>query len=664
MARRRVKSGAGKPKASPKEVSRRDARIIAPVTHEDLGLDEEETWHKDQDRILLENDRVEEDSEGEEEVFALKGMPVDDEDEDEDDYEDIDEEDEEEELPVPPSKKAAKSKSTPKSAAAVPAESESESESEEEGWGTKRSAYYTAPGDEVDSEDEEARALETAEAKRLQRKAREALEEDDFGLGDVEDEVDEVDVIMEETPAAMEKQELPQDKEGLIRHLEMRSPETLALAREWGDIAYRICEIKKLIEGQPGDTEPELLGIMQAHYQVLLTYGTTLAFYLHLRATPSHARSAAPLSAHPVLERLLQLKQFLHVMESYNFAADDPLRTGEMGSDEEEEEGMESLWAVQKRLGLEDGELEALIREAQGQGDEDGDDLELGPPPKVNGKPKVKAAAQTNGKEKKPMKGKKKKGVTFDLVQPEFVPSARKRSAAAMDADADAEDLAYGEPTTLSAADAADKTARKRSLRFHTSRIESGAARRDAARRSREGGDEDIPYKARRKEQEAQAKARSEARLKTQKQEGADLDEEEWGESDKKRAREVMSGGGEEEDYEGLYEAVERDRKRRKVDKKEVYEAERAAERYVPTEDDGDGPRSLTRAILTNRGLTPKRSKLARNPRVKKRVKFEQAKKKLASQKAVYKGGQAALGGDYTGEKSGISKRLVKSVKL
>lgn len=74
------------------------------------------------------------------------------------------------------------------------------------------------------------------------------------------------------------------------------------------------------------------------------------------------------------------------------------------------------------------------------------------------------------------------------------------------------------------------------------------------------------------------------------------------------------------------------------------------------------GPRSLTRAILANKGLTPHRPKSVRNPRVKKRQKFEKAKKKVASQKAVYKGGIADTG-RYDGEKSGISK-VVKSIRL
>jgi U3 small nucleolar RNA-associated protein 3 len=44
-------------------------------------------------------------------------------------------------------------------------------------------------------------------------------------------------------------------------------------------------------------------------------------------------------------------------------------------------------------------------------------------------------------------------------------------------------------------------------------------------------------------------------------------------------------------------------------------------------------------------------------------MRFEKAKKTVASQKAVYKGGLSQNGGRYEGEKSGISK-AVKSVRL
>ena len=79
-------------------------------------------------------------------------------------------------------------------------------------------------------------------------------------------------------------------------------------------------------------------------------------------------------------------------------------------------------------------------------------------------------------------------------------------------------------------------------------------------------------------------------------------------------------------------------------------------------EDVADGQRSITRAILKNKGLTPKRGKSVRNPRVKKRQKFEKAKKRVSSQKAVHKGG-IGDSGYYGGEMSGISK-VIKSVQL
>ena len=47
---------------------------------------------------------------------------------------------------------------------------------------------------------------------------------------------------------------------------------------------------------------------------------------------------------------------------------------------------------------------------------------------------------------------------------------------------------------------------------------------------------------------------------------------------------------------------------------------------------------------------------------MKKRQKFDKAKKKISSQKAVYKGG-IGDSGRYDGEKSGISK-VVKSIRL
>ena len=247
----------------------------------------------------------------------------------------------------------------------------------------------------------------------------------------------------------------------------------------------------------------------------------------------------------------------------------------------------------------------------------------------------------------------------FDLEEPEFVPTKKKSSS-----KPSADDDVYGEADFLQTADAADKSARKKTLQFHTSRIESASARRQSARNQAMGGDDDIPYRERQKQ--IALRAEQEAKRRLAQQGGEDLDDADPEPPSKKRSRDGNSdsgsgseGGDSADEY---YELVKKKSKDKKQKKKEEHDAARAEERVVE-EDDASGPRSLTRAILKNKGLTPHRSKAVRNPRVKKRQKYDQAKKKLSSQKAIYKGGVSETKGAYGGEKSGISK-VIKSVRL
>ena len=74
-----------------------------------------------------------------------------------------------------------------------PFDDEDDESEEEEGWGTKKSAYYASNAEQLESDDEEANELEEQEAKRLQSKARDAMADDDFGLGDVVEGAPEAD---------------------------------------------------------------------------------------------------------------------------------------------------------------------------------------------------------------------------------------------------------------------------------------------------------------------------------------------------------------------------------------------------------------------------------------------------------------------------------------
>jgi len=240
----------------------------------------------------------------------------------------------------------------------------------------------------------------------------------------------------------------------------------------------------------------------------------------------------------------------------------------------DEEEDMEKLW---HQAGLEDGELDDLLADA------DGSDSEEEKPKKKKSEKSGKKDKEAK-KEKKDKKDKKKKSKKVEIpeldledlddVEPStnghaFAPLEEPAFASAKKSEksertSNSDDI-LGDPTSLNDADATDKERRKRSLQFHTSKIASTSARRAAARNQRLGGDEDIPYKDRQAARDAALRKNSQASV------GEDLDGSEWTEKDKKRAREVREeeAGSDGDDGDDYYDLV----KRRKTEKKEAKEA-------------------------------------------------------------------------------------------
>ncbi|KAG9315918.1 hypothetical protein JVU11DRAFT_3569 [Chiua virens] len=684
MPRRRP-SHKAKSHSKPRPVDRKDSSLKRWNTLDDIELDEEDQFHASRDKILL-NDVNEEDEDGdEEEVFALRGLSDDSDGEAESPYDVADDVQESDGMhvdadtdsdlePIPskskPSKPARDTKSSSK-------KDKDASESEEETWGRSKGAYYSSNAAQLDSDDEEANELEEQEALRLQAKAREGMCDDDFGLGDVvEGDVEPPEAMAEEvlpTPVLIKP---PQDRQTVIRTLEKESPETLALARDWDDTAHNLVEVKARVDALE-KTESDGLehGLQHLYYQALLTYSTTLAFYIHLRVTEKYAARPELLRRHPILNRLLALKQGIHTLESLGVG--DPLSDADDDDGEEEDEddlmdGLEDggdLWSLIKQNGLESDELADLLEDAAA--------LTASPPARTR-KPNLASTTPTEIEHPKKKRktsaahGSDRRGPVFDLVEPEYVraPPTKKHKHKVTVGSVDtvpAADL-YGEVTALGYHDLSDKQARKKSLRFHVSRIESASSRRTNARANAIGGDDDIPYKERKREREARLeKERGKKKEKGQLGDGGDdLDDldPEVGTVDKKhkrkRALEDEDADKDAGDANGYYDLVRQASATKKERKKAEYEAAHA--RPEVESESTSGPRSVTRAILSNKGLTPRRSKAVRNPRVKKRQKYDQAKKKVASQKAVYKGGIGDIS-KYSGEQSGISK-VVKGVRL
>ncbi|AFR98605.1 U3 small nucleolar RNA-associated protein 3 [Cryptococcus neoformans C23] len=600
------------------------------------------------------------------------------------------------------------------------------SESEDENWGRQ---YYARPSNRrekekesayVDEKKEEEREMEEREVKRLQKKQREALGGEDFGFDDLDEVVNvgPVKGVESEETLAVPTPPISADPATLLRHLQAHEPLKLALTRDFPLVVQKLQKtsrgIKRMESEDPEDGQLHK-GLGWLHYQTLLTYVTTLAFYIHINSLPPSSRPDIP-----IIPRLLELKQGLTSLEDLDFDAAsvsatpltlyNPLLDWAEGEDEELKEGkaelikrmqavngedweddVDDLW---QKEGLEENELEDLLKDAdKGEGD-----VEM-----------LVAKSQKKKKEKKSKKEKKVKKSENDdlegfdgldgfddlddlegLLEDEKPKNKSKKSKKIKDSESSSSTAAFaplaepefftskskskkplsdesdplGDPTALTDADASDKSARKRSLAFHTSKINATLARRAEGRANRMGGDEDMPYRDRRKARDDALKRNS------VRSEGEDLEEVRAEKEKKKRARDEIEDDGEgvadDDEADGYYELVKRRRKEEKKAKEAEHEAieeQLLAERAAYDDETADGPRTITRAIEKNRGLTPRRSKTGRNPRVKKRQAYDKAQKKVASQRSVYKGGQAAYGGEYKGEKTGISK-VIKSRKF
>jgi hypothetical protein len=351
---------------------------------------------------------------------------------------------------------------------------------------------------------------------------------------------------------------------------------------------------------------------------VLLSYVTTLAFYLHLASLPSDKRP--DFNTHPILVRLLQLKEAVNAMEEAEFSAgsvneDEKIqlfqRIKDIEDDDDDDDDEEMTEAQKEMLAkymaggmgdidwddaqdlweggsLEDGELDELQADASldmGSEDDDDDDEEedeemeddedeeMEDLDDLDDLEDLEESDEEPAEVKPSKKGKEKKSKNKPSVleEPEFVPASKSKKSGANKSIFEEEDM--GDLTALSASEQAERTAKKRSLRFHTSKIAATSARRSAAREARLQGDEDVPYKNRQAARDA-ALQRNSARGAA----GEDLDGEEWSEKDKKRAREAMDTEKDGEDY---YETVKRRRTDEKDAKQQAHDDAREEERRV-----------------------------------------------------------------------------------
>ena len=512
------------------------------------------------------------------------------------------------------------------------ASEDEEEEEEEEGWGTSKKDYYNA--DEIQTE---ADALEEeAEAKRLQQKKLAKMSEADFGFDEdewktAEKEDEDGDVVTE----VLKDIEITEDMspEERLRLLQQRYPEFEFLANEFVQLHPLLEDLNDEIAATGSKNTVAVL-----KQRALGAYMGALTMYFAILSSPAQDGGKLPIDPmelrdHPVMESLLECRQMwskASKVEAHHLPFD--------GMDEDEIEEEEQT--------------------------PESEDEEIMPAKKMSKTARKAAEARAKAKEAKAAAIAAAEDELADIDT--LIPSRRARvmKAAAKAAKAEDSDSDFGEEESLSTRAAAEKAAKKKSLRFYTSQIAQKANRRADAGRDA-GGDADLPYRERLRDRQARLNAEAERRGKKLDEYGrgtalgGDSDEEE----ENGKAREVRE---EEDEY---YDMVAQTSKSKKAARAVAAEEAKAAaeaaklDRVEGEGDLGDGDkRAIGYVIQKNKGLAPKRKKEVRNPRVKKRMKYEEKKKKLSSMRAVYKGGEER--GGYSGEKTGIKPGLVKSIKL
>ncbi|TIC53560.1 hypothetical protein E3Q04_03178 [Wallemia mellicola] len=610
---------------------------ISPVHHQNDMLSLGDTAEPSDD-----------DSDNEQEVYALNNVGDSDDEEEIGDYQDV-----------------------PDDAVEYSEEENDDDENQEDdfddqklkSWGSKQGAYYARQDENLSSDDEDDlndHKLEEEEALKLQKNSRQDWNwEDVTGLDDADDDENaQEDTMNLDEPEVEEEPAV--DLSGLSRaekiaYLQKTSPETLALLTDYEDILSKIKETDDFIQKRKEEDENHpALGLLYVYHQTLLTYAPLLTYFICLKASSEYVNNRSKLLQHPVLKRMVTLREGIARMEDLGFGPGDEQQLPD--EDDEEQEDIRNMirqWAANKEQTedmddswkdetLEDGELEGLMTD------------ENAPPakPKKKSKKSSKKGADVDSRNEMIHE--------LDESALEYKPSTSAKSQKQKQRVSDDDYL--GEADALSALDAQSKKNNKKTLRFHTARIAQTDSRRSAASKLRQSGDDDVPYRERKK-----------ARLEkgATSAPGEDLDGGDWTAQDEATRRQIMNEadlgetatGDDGDDY---YELVRQSKKAAKQAKKEEYDDARWKSRVDYVDETGvDGPRHLPREIALNKAVTParsfKHSKLNRNPRLKKRVRYDQAQKKLKSMKPVYQGGPE--GGQYEGEKTGIT-RNVKSTKF
>ncbi|EGF80864.1 hypothetical protein BATDEDRAFT_87948 [Batrachochytrium dendrobatidis JAM81] len=503
-------------------------------------------------------------------------------------------------------------------------------------WGSSRRAYYD--GDDV-SEEEDAKE-EEREALRLQREQMKTLAKDDFldsfenlikrkrlqqGGEDTHLENKAIDVTqsyLDDTHTEQIKLDVSRMSEGEKMKLARNSnPEVVALLKEFKTT---------LNELESGSAMSDATGSNSVTQLARYLYLTNIAFYLALAANSK----TMDYKSHPVTEQLALLQDIV--------AATVPGLNGSTSNESDTESSNADVEVEQDES-------------VEGQNEE-------------QEKPNYKKPHTSLKERLVPNTEDQDFEIPVESYSQIVVPKIKTKRKRHLDDSIDTHED-FGEGVEIGEVDLADKMSRKKSLKFIVNRIEqSVSSLQEPNRKKKLGGDDDIPMRDIKASQQA---AQDRALRLSQKDSapfeshfGLDSDDSDVCDRPDADDQEKESEDDTQIDLEGkqLYEEMAAQQKDYRDKRNALFEVSHAEmDGDVDTLADGS-KRGATWKILSNKGLTPHRKKENRNPRVKKRMKYEQAKKKLSSVRRVAV--DKSKLGHYAGEATGININRSSSIRL
>lgn len=491
-------------------------------------------------------------------------------------------------------------------------EDDDEDQEDAKGWGSRRNYYG---GDDA-SDDEDAKQM-VEEALRQQKKHLQDLHMEDYVDEDMIEGWKKARLAEDEAAATFplvdEEVELDfdaMDYKDKLKHLTGQYPEFVPLLEEFSTLMPRFEELKLLKSSD----------LILAKRYALSAYLSCISSYLALFVENLCSKEPISMKDHPVMESLLSSREVWRQADELRDAPRASKKTKAVDDSEYIEEGLK-VDEIGETADLPESDLERLNTDSEEELDIEQAQQELGSDKELN----INLSAKRTI-----MKSK----IAF----------------------------ATGDYTETALPDEIDrevKDRRRKSLRFYTSKINQTVQKN--ARYEKLTGDLDLPYRERLFE-------RQQRLLEEARKGGLGLNKTQMGELlygddcelDKNRMVQDINVSAAEY-YDSVRSAKHHKKEARRTAHEEAKKAARDGKLAELQESAGaDGKRALNFQILKNKGLTPHRKNENRNARVKKRKKYEQAKKKLKSVRQVYEGSQ----GPYGGEKTGIKKGISRSVKF